>query len=134
MEKLQRIAPLADLRKLKKITSFGYAIQSSKESPYVNKLPDFPLDNLQLIALISQANPLETPYQLIKRLYPFNSFPSKECRESVMSLLETLEFEIPKEKRIWNLKQCEKNDKIVSVDHPTLSKEYLNSFQHHKSK
>lgn len=133
MNELQRVAPTVDSGKLKKITSFGYAIQSSEETPLVNILPDFPLENLQLIAKISEANPFATPYQLINRLYPFNSFLSNESRESVMSLLDTLEIQIPKKRWIWNSKQYE-NEKITSVERPTLSKDYLNNFQYHKSK
>lgn len=134
---LRHIAPQANLETLKTITSFGYAIQSSEETPYTKILPDFPCDNLKQIAKICEANSLATPYNLIYRLYPFNSFLPKESQGGIISLLETLKIEIPKEKKdtswIRSFGHTDKKEKIISVEQPTLSKALSeNTFPCHK--
>lgn len=139
MKELRRVAPQAKGNTLETITSFGYAIQSSAETPLTKILPDFPCDNLQLIARISEANPSSTPYQLLYRLYPFESFLPKECHGSLLSLFDSLEIVMPKvENKSWiqSLVQSD-GQRIVSVKRPTLSKALLESpggLQYHKGK
>lgn len=139
MNELQHIAPDAEYDTLKKITSFGYAIQSSEETPLTRILPDFPCDNLKLIAQISEKNPSATPYQLIYRLYPFDTFLPKDCHGSLITLLDALGIEAPEAERntswIRSLTQTNKEPKIVSVERPTLSKALLETdagLQYHK--
>lgn len=138
MNELHQIVPGAEYNILKKITSFGYAIQSSEEMPFTKTLPDFPCDNLKLIARISEANPSATPYQLIHRLYPFDIFSPKDLHGSLMSLFDALEIAKPKADKntSWfrNLTQSDQQ-KISSVEQPTLSKALLETeagLQYHK--
>lgn len=131
MNGLQQIAPNANPETLEKITSFGYAIQSSAETPLTKMLPDFPCDNLKLISRISEANPSATPYQLIYRLYPFESFLAKECHGSLASLFDSLKIPTSKtESGSWIRSMRQSNtghSKINSVERPTLSKTLLES-------
>lgn len=137
MNELRQTAPKASSDTLEKITSFGYAIQSSAETPLTKILPDFPCDNLKLIARISEANPSSTPYQLLYRLYPYDSFLPKDVHGSLLSLFESLQIAMPKtENKSW-IRSFRHTDRqrIVSVDCPTLSKALLESpteLQHHK--
>lgn len=137
MNELRQIAPNASTHTLEKITSFGYAIQSSAETPLTKILPDFPCDNLQLIARIAEANQSATPYQLLYRLYPFESFLPKECHGSLLSLFESLKIAMPQaENKSW-IQSFKRSDcqRIISVDRPTRSKALLESpsaLQHYK--
>lgn len=139
MSELRQLAPQANEDTLEKITSFGYAIQSSDETPLTKLLPDFPCDNLKLAARINQANPTINPYQLLYRLYPFDSFLPKECHGSLMSLFDSLNIALPMENHkswIRNFVQSD-GQKIVSIERPTLSKALLESptsLQPHKGK
>lgn len=141
MNELQHIVPQAAPDTLKKLTSFGYAIQSSEDTPLTKILPDFPCDNLKLIAQISETNPSAAAYQLIYRLYPYESFLPKDCHGSLKSLFESLEIEMPTAEKnsswIRNLTQSKNQPKIVSVERPTLSKALLDTeagLQYHKGK
>lgn len=135
MHELQSISPQTVDDTLEKITSFGYAIQSSEETAVIKTaLPDFPTDNLKLIARISEANPSQTPYELIYRLYPYESFLPAESHGILLSLFESLKIATPSvEKRsswIDSLKissSGNKGQKIVSTECPTLSKVLLES-------
>lgn len=135
MHELQSIAPKTVDDTLQKITSFGYAIQSSDDTSVMKTtLPDFPIDNLKLIARIGEANPSETSYDLIYRLYPFESFLPAESHGILLSLFESLKIATPSaEKRSsWmdSLKMStggNKGQKIVSIERPTLSKVLLES-------
>lgn len=141
MDDLKATAPAANDDILEKITSFGYAIQSSAETPITKILPDFPCDNLKLIAQISGANPSAAPFQLLYRLYPFDSFLAKDCHGSLMSLFDTLKITTEKSENssntswIRNLWQKNDGQKIVSIERPTLSKSLLETetgLQSHK--
>lgn len=139
MNELQQVAPSANTETLEKITSFGYAIQSSAETPLTKLLPDFPCDNLQLVARIAEANASATPYQLLYRLYPFETFLPKESHGSVLSLFESLQIAMPQaENKSW-IQSFKRSDgqRIISVDRPTRSKALLESpsaLQYHKGK
>lgn len=141
MDDLRATAPAANADILEKITSFGYAIQSSAETPITKILPDFPCDNLKLIAQISGANPSAAPFQLLYRLYPFDSFLAKDCHGSLMSLFDALKITTDKSENsnntswIRNLWQKNDGQKIVSIERPTLSKSLLETetgLQSHK--
>lgn len=97
---------------ISKATSFSYAIDTSTESSLVQSLPDFPCDNLKHIARISDLNPLMTPFNLIYRLYPFESFLPKESIDSLKTLFKELNIDTSKDID---------GQKIKSVMHPTLS-------------
>lgn len=135
MNELKQLVPEADTTTLEKIISFGYAIQSSDETPITKILPDFPSDNLKLAAQISQANPSISPFQLLYRLYPYDSFLPKECHGSLTSLFDALEIstsQSEKKSYFQSLSQP-KEQQILSVERPTLSKSLLESeFQHHE--
>lgn len=135
MNELQSIAPKTVDDTLEKITSFGYAIQSSDETSVIKTtLPDFPTDNLKLIARLSEANPLQTPYDLIYRLYPYESFLPAESHGILLSLFDSLKIVTPsvEKKSSWidSLKisgSSTKGQKIVSIERPTRSKVLLES-------
>lgn len=82
-------APNASSEALEKIASFGYAIQSS-DTPLAQNLPDFPCDNLKLIARTVESNPKISIFKSIYRLYPYNTFLPKESHGSVSALLSSL--------------------------------------------
>lgn len=135
---LTEIALNANSDVLQKITSFGYAIQSSAETPITNNLPDFPCDNLKLIAQISSANPSASPFELLYRLYPFDSFIPKESHGGLMSLFDAFNITTEKtESTSWIRNLWQKNDgqKIVSVERPARLEALLDgeaNLQHHK--
>lgn len=127
MDELEQLVPHANKETLEKITSFAYAIQSSDETSITKMLPDFPCDSLKLIARISEVNPSSTPFELLYRLYPFESFLPKDCHGSLAALFEALNIPTGKvETKSWisNFKQPNE-PKIVSVERPTLSKTLL---------
>lgn len=135
MHELQSIAPQTTVSTLEQITSFGYAIQSSEETSAIAKaLPDFPTDNLGLIARISEANPLQTPYELIYRLYPYESFLPVESHGMLLSLFNSLKIATPSTEKssswIDSLKitsGANRGQKILAIERPTLSKVLLES-------
>lgn len=134
MRELHSIAPQTTNDTLEKITSFGYAIQSSDETSVTKTLPDFPTDNLKLIARIGEANPSQTPYQLIYRLYPYELFLPSESHGILMSLFDSFKIATPSTEKSssWmdNLKiSSSKNQgqKIQSIERPTLTKVLLES-------
>lgn len=127
MDELNQLVPHANKETLKKITSFAYAIQSSDETSITKMLPDFPCDNLKLIARINATNPSSTPFQLLYRLYPFESFLPKDCHGSLATLFEALNIvpaQVETKSWIRNFKQSNE-PKIISVECPTLSKTLL---------
>lgn len=74
-------APQAAIDILEKIASFGYAIQSSSSAStaatttqLAQALPDFPCDNLKLIAKMIESNPTMSATNAIHRLYPYETF------------------------------------------------------------
>lgn len=87
-KELQQIAPSASKDKLEKILSCAFALLS-KESSTLG-LPDFPVDNLPLAALILEQNPHLTPYEIIYRLYPYKTF-LKDGVQNLEDLLSKLE-------------------------------------------
>lgn len=116
---LDAISDTNNLDAISKATSFSYAIESSADSlTLIQNLPDFPSDNLKLIARISDANPEATAFDLIYRLYPFESFLPKESLDSVKTLLKELRIDATKP----NTEQ-----KIIDVMGPTLSEVHINS-------
>lgn len=135
LHELQSIAPQAIDDTLEKLTSFGYAIQSSDETSVIKTtLPDFPTDNLKLIARLSESNPSQTPYDLIYRLYPYESFLPAESHGVLSSLFNSLKIATPSaEKRsswidsLENSSSTNKGQKIVSIERPTRSKVLLES-------
>lgn len=137
MNELVQLVPHANTAALEKITSFGYAIQSSDDTAITKILPDFPSDNLKLIARINALNPSSTPFQLLYRLYPFESFLPKESHGSVMTLFDALDIptqKVANKSWIGSFKQS-KEQQITSVERPTLSKALLETGadrQYHK--
>lgn len=136
LHELQSIAPKTIDDTLEKLTSFGYAIQSSDETSVIKTtLPDFPTDNLKLIARLSEANPSQTPYDLIYRLYPYESFLPAESHGVLLSLFDSLKIATPSAERkssswIDSLKMsssANKGQKITSIERPTRSKVLLES-------
>ncbi|XP_074033568.1 von Willebrand factor A domain-containing protein c12.2 isoform X2 [Leptinotarsa decemlineata] len=87
-QELRNLAPSASPDKLEKIIACAFALLS-KESLSIG-LPDFPLDNLPLAALILEQNPHLTPYEIIYRLYPYKIF-LKDGVTNLEDLLNKLE-------------------------------------------
>uniref|UniRef100_V5I964 von Willebrand factor A domain-containing protein 8 n=1 Tax=Anoplophora glabripennis TaxID=217634 RepID=V5I964_ANOGL len=93
-KQLNHTAPSVPQDKLEKILSSAFALLS-KESASLG-LPDFPLDNLTLAALIWEQNPYLTPYEVIYRLYPYKTF-LKDDHTNVESLLSKFDVFPPEE-------------------------------------
>lgn len=93
-------APQAAIDVLEKIASFGYAVQSSSSAStaatsnqLAQVLPDFPCDNLKLIAKMIESNPTMSATNAIHRLYPHKSFLSNgSSHRSVATLFDTLQI------------------------------------------
>lgn len=92
LNELRGIAPTAPQEKLELLLSTAYAILS-KESVSLG-LPDFPIDNLPVAALILEQNPKLPVFDLLYRLYPYKSF-LKDGIAHLESLLKS--FKIPPE-------------------------------------
>lgn len=107
---------------ISKVTSFSYAIESSAtdSSTVIQNLPDFPSDNLKLIARISNLNPQATAFDLIYRLYPFESFLPKESLDSLKHLFKELRIDASSTSN-------NNQQKIANVTGPTLSELHLSS-------
>ncbi|XP_037937936.1 von Willebrand factor A domain-containing protein 8 isoform X2 [Teleopsis dalmanni] len=86
---LQQLAPEVPLDNLKKLISFGLGVQSADSS--IN-LPDFPLDNLQLVARIMNANPKISVHDAIKHVYPYQTTLKKEAIVRIKDLLTSFEI------------------------------------------
>lgn len=93
-------APQAAIDVLEKIASFGYAIQSSSLAStaaaltqLATALPDFPCDNLKLIAKIIESNPTMSATDAIHRLYPHRTFQSSHgSHGSLATLFDALKI------------------------------------------
>lgn len=134
MNELQTIAANADLDTLQQVTSFGYAIHSSSETSVTQSLPDFPCDNLKLVARIIEANPSVSAFKLIHRLYPFDIFLPRDCHSSLITLFNALDIPLPtynnsnKNSSFWNWNKSDsRKQKVSSVNHSTLSQMHLES-------
>lgn len=105
---MKSLAPNAPPTVLEKMASFGYAIkEADDESSLVANLPDFPCDNLNLIAKGVEANPLIAISDSVDRLYPYRLFLPKDSHKSLASLCESLNIP-PSDHR--------RQSRIVSVD------------------
>lgn len=96
---MQNNAPQASIDMLEKIASFGYAIQSSTlastastSTQLVQALPDFPCDNLKLIAKMIESNPTMSATNAIHRLYPHKIFPPNDSLRSLTTLFDSLKI------------------------------------------
>ncbi|XP_055389541.1 von Willebrand factor A domain-containing protein 8 [Condylostylus longicornis] len=117
LKDLKEIAPNANEYDLKKILSFGLAIHASEPTANV---PDFPIDNLHLIAKIMNNNSDISVHEAICSLYPYRFALSKENLGRVKTLFEQFEIDSKTNKPISTLKVGEKiaedNSITINID------------------
>lgn len=85
---MQELAPTAPEEKLRSILNAAYALLS-KESVSLG-LPDFPVDNLYLAAIMLEQNPKLSVFNILYRLYPYKIF-LKDAVEQIESLLSSIQ-------------------------------------------
>lgn len=103
---LQEQNPAAPAEVLKKILSFGFAVSSANDTT----LPDFPLDSIFELGKLLEANPNIPEYDLINRIYPASTILALNQKESIKTLMDSLNIEIPKKAS---------KQSIVEVEHKT---------------
>lgn len=87
LKELKEIAPNAPEDKLQLILNAAYALLS-KESLALG-IPDFPIDSLQLAAIMLHQNPKLSVFNLLYRLYPYKIF-LKDGIQQLESLLTSI--------------------------------------------
>ncbi|XP_054728562.1 von Willebrand factor A domain-containing protein 8 [Anastrepha obliqua] len=97
---LQHHAPNVPVENLKSLVSFGMAIQAAEQTDY---LPDFPLDNLHLVAKMMQANPHISVHDAITRIYPYQASMKKEHIDRIKSLLKSFKIDPVKSKPVKSI-------------------------------
>ncbi|XP_072394328.1 von Willebrand factor A domain-containing protein 8 isoform X1 [Diabrotica undecimpunctata] len=112
---MRNLAPNVAPEKLEKIVACAFALLT-KESATLG-LPDFPLDNLLLAAIIMEQNPSLSPYEIIYRLYPYKVF-LKDGVQHVENLLTELGLPASKQTESAN----------VSTKIPAPSSTSVNSY------
>lgn len=106
INELQLFAPNASPKVLQKLLSFGYAIKES-DMPSTENLPDFPCDNLKLLAKCVELNPMISVSDSINCLYPYRLFLPKENHKNLKFLFDSLEIPIS---------DHSKRSKIISME------------------
>lgn len=99
MESLTTKYPSIPQEKLTKLLSSVYALLSP-ESAAIG-LPDFPVDNLHIIAKLLENFPWLTVRDAFERIYPFNTFLPKEGKQAVEDILSS--FNVTEELQNTNL-------------------------------
>ena len=124
---LQTQAPNASVDSLKTLLSFGLAVQSADASA---NLPDFPLDNLHLVAKImvthlnikmpafskqtlhlQNVNGSFSLHDAISLLYPYQTTLKKEHKDRIANLLKTLKISTTPSKAV----------KAITIEQPAAS-------------
>ncbi|CAH0715327.1 unnamed protein product, partial [Brenthis ino] len=88
---LKENAPRVDTTKLEQLLSAAYAFISPELQQI--SLPDFPVDNLNVAALILERNPNIPVHKLLYLLYPYNTFLSRDHIKNVEIVLHNLNIE-----------------------------------------
>ncbi|PSN51375.1 von Willebrand factor A domain-containing protein 8, partial [Blattella germanica] len=96
LESLRKIAPNVDPAQISQLLSCCYSLLSQESSTL--GLPDFPADNLHAAVKLMETLPGLPPFELLYRLYPYNSFLAREGKQSVEDLLSTFHLETKKGK------------------------------------
>lgn len=104
---LQKSVKTVNAEHLKRILSFGFAIQQADGKI---SLPDFPLDSMYALVRIMANNSSMDAYQALNRLYPYRLLLPKEGIESVSNLFQSLNIDVPKEGGAGG------NQRIVSIN------------------
>ncbi|XP_055911118.1 von Willebrand factor A domain-containing protein 8 [Eupeodes corollae] len=117
---LQKQAPKVGEDKLKSLISFGLAVHSADSS--VN-LPDFPLDNLNLVAKMMNSNPSLSVHECICALYPYQTTLKKETNDRVMNLLDSFKISNKQNQNVKEIKVTKSSGDSVhlSIDGVSLS-------------
>ncbi|XP_049873594.1 von Willebrand factor A domain-containing protein 8 [Pectinophora gossypiella] len=87
---LKEEAPQVDPVKLEQLLSAAYALISPELQQV--RLPDFPIDNLHVAALILERNPSIPIHKLLYLLYPYNTFLTKDHIKNVQGVLHNLKI------------------------------------------
>lgn len=95
MDDLSSIAASHETLLLEKVVEFAHSLNSSNETTTIERLPDFPVENVQAIARIVETNPSALAFDLIHRLYPFDAFLSSDAQKSLRTLFNSLQIHVP---------------------------------------
>ncbi|XP_069677328.1 von Willebrand factor A domain-containing protein 8 isoform X2 [Periplaneta americana] len=95
LEELRRTAPSVDPAQVSQLLSCCHSLLSPESSAL--GLPDFPADNLPTAAKLLEALPGLPLYEVLYRLYPYNSFLAREGKQSVEGLLTTFHLQTSKD-------------------------------------
>lgn len=91
IEDLRKACPGFNPAQLSQLLSVAHALSSS-ESHNLG-LPDFPLDNIQLLAPIINNCQFLDSHELLSRLYPYGVMLGRDGREAVKGVLNTFQVE-----------------------------------------
>ncbi|KAJ8030585.1 von Willebrand factor A domain-containing protein 8 [Holothuria leucospilota] len=90
MDLLSAIGPNVPSEKISQLLSFATAIRTKELAEL--QLPDFPIENLEKVVQILNAAPSSDLNKLVKQLYPYELFMSKEGRTSIIDMLQKFEL------------------------------------------
>ncbi|KAI8033057.1 hypothetical protein M5D96_014190 [Drosophila gunungcola] len=90
-EELQQEAPSVPAEHLKQLLTFALTLQQADPAL---QLPDFPLHNLRLGVQMMEANPLLSLYDVLSRLYPYQSMLKPDQKKRVEELLKKLDIQL----------------------------------------
>lgn len=116
MDELHFVTMPNETNSLANVTDFAHSLNASNETAITERLPDFPVENLKLIAQIVEANPSAMPYELIHRLYPFDVFLPKDVHKNLQALFESLKIQVPDSNggTMWRWKKTEASKQKIS--------------------
>ncbi|XP_075158408.1 von Willebrand factor A domain-containing protein c12.2 [Haematobia irritans] len=117
---LRTQAPNVPVENLKALLSFGLAIQSADSTA---NLPDFPVDNLHLVAKMMNTNPNLSTFDALNRIYPYRTSLKKEQQDRIRNLLKSFDIDMKTTKavkKISNQKQDQGNLIQFQIDDVTV--------------
>lgn len=91
IEDLRKACPGCNPAQLSQLLSVAHALSSSESQSL--GLPDFPLDNIHLLAPIINHCKFLDSYNLLTRLYPYGLMLGRDGREAVKGVLSTFQVE-----------------------------------------
>ncbi|GFG34443.1 hypothetical protein Cfor_05032 [Coptotermes formosanus] len=94
LEVLRQFAPNVDPTQISQLVSCCYSLLSPESLSL--GLPDFPADSLPAAVKLMEMLPGLPVYEVLYRLYPYNSFLAREGKQSVEDLLATFHLEAVK--------------------------------------
>ncbi|XP_017481252.1 PREDICTED: von Willebrand factor A domain-containing protein 8 [Rhagoletis zephyria] len=109
---LHQYAPTVPPENIKRLISFGMAIQAADQT---DSLPDFPLDNLHLVAKMMDANPHISVHDAITRIYPYQTSMKKEHIERIKSLLKSFKIDAVISKAVKSISKSNSTEEAAYI-------------------